>query len=57
MLLKNKRQLKRIECESRCKFGAGRINVYGLKGAVRWYIMGDTIVGNINLQLDLFGFQ
>lgn len=36
---------------------AGGREDQGLKGAVRCYLMGDTIVGNINLQLNLFGFQ
>lgn len=49
LLLKNKRQTQRIECESRCKFRAGRINVNGLKGTVRCFLMGDTIVGKIKL--------
>ena len=57
LLVKNKRQMWRFECESRCRFRAGRINVNGLKGAARCFLMGDTIVGKIKLWLNLFGFQ
>lgn len=49
LLLKNKRQTQRIESESSCKFRAERINVNGLKGAVRCFLMGNTIVGKIKL--------